>query len=136
MRVKLDKGAYMPTRAHDADAGYDLYAMDGGLIPAGKTYIIDTGVHVAIPRGYCGMVKSRSGLHMNYGITTTGVVDAGYRGAIKVKLSSHENSALCFSRGDRIAQLVIMPVYTPELELVDELEGTDRGSNGFGSSGR
>lgn len=136
MRVMLEKNAYMPTRAHEADAGFDLYAPDGGLVPCGKTYIVKTGVHVEIPRGYCGLVKSRSGLHMEYGITTTGVVDAGYTGEIAVKLSSHENTALCFSRGDRIAQLVIVPVYTPELIQVENLKETDRGNNGFGSSGR
>ena len=136
LKISLDKDAQMPTRAHDADAGFDLYAKEGGLLPAHGTITVDTGVHMAIPRGYCGMVKSRSGLHMKYGVTTTGVVDAGFTGSIHVKLTSHENKPLFFNRGDRIAQLVIVPAYTPELELVESLEETDRGSKGFGSSGR
>ena len=72
---------------------------------------------------------------MKYGVTTTGVVDSGFVGAIRVKLTSNEFKPLVFSRGDRIAQLVIVPVYTPTLKQVDSLEDTDRGSNGFGSSG-
>lgn len=135
LSVMLDKGATMPTRAHDADAGFDLYALDGGVLPANGTVEVETGVHMAIPRGYCGLVKSRSGLHMKYGVTTTGVVDAGFTGAIRVKLTSNEFKPWVFSHGDRIAQLVIVPVYTPTLKQVDSLEDTDRGSNGFGSSG-
>lgn len=136
MKVSLDKWAQMPTRAHDADAGFDLYAKEGGLLPARGTVTVDTGVHIEIPRGYCGMVKSRSGLHIKMGVTTTGVVDSGYNGSIRVKLTSHENKPLAFNRGDRIAQLVIVPVLTPELELVESLEETERGSDGFGSTGR
>ena len=134
--VMLDKNASMPTRSHEDDAGFDLYAKEGGLLPAGKTIEIHTGVHMAIPHGYCGLVKSRSGLHMKYGVTTTGVVDAGYTGEIVVKWSSHENKPVYFSHGDRIAQLVLVPVLTPELVQVDELGTTERGAQGFGSTGK
>lgn len=136
MKVVLDKNAYLPTRAHDLDAGYDLFAPDGGLIPAHGTVTVDTGVHMEIPKGYVGFVKSKSGLYIKNHITTTGVVDAGYTGSIKVKLCSHGNCAYCFTRGDKIAQIVILPILTPDLEVVDVLEETERGSNGFGSTGK
>lgn len=135
IKVMLERHAVMPTRAHEDDAGFDLYANDSGLLPANGTVIVPTGVHMVIPKGYCGLVKSRSGLHMKMSITTTGVVDASYTGEIMVKLTSNENKAWAFSRGNRIAQLVIVPVYTPELVQVDSLEETERGSNGFGSTG-
>ena len=136
MKIVLDKGAFLPERAHTLDAGYDLRAPDGGLVPAGKYLTIDTGVHMAITPGMVGFIKSKSGLNVNRNITTTGVIDAGYTGSIKVKLYNHGNSAYCFTRGDKIAQLVILPIFTPDLEVVDELPETDRGANGFGSTGR
>ena len=98
--------------------------------------IVDTGVHVEIPEGYVGFIKSKSGLNVKHGLTAEGVIDAHYTGSIRVKIYNHKGSGYLFEAGDKIAQLVILPCLLPELELVDSLEETDRGDNGFGSTGR
>lgn len=136
IKVKLDPGAYIPTRAHEADAGMDLYSPVAGAVYPDDSMTIDTGVHVEIPVGYVGMVKSKSGLNVKYGITSEGVVDAGYTGSIVVKLYNHGNCAVPIEVGQKISQLVLLPIITPELELVNELEDTERGSGGFGSTGK
>lgn len=136
MKITLDKGAKMPTRAHPWDAGLDLYAMEDGYIRANQSRTFDTGTHIAIPEGFVGFVKSKSGLMVNHGITTDGTIDAHYTGSIKVCLFNHGGSKYEVKKGDKIAQLVIVPCVMPHLELVDSLEETDRGANGFGSTGR
>lgn len=136
MKVKLDPGAKMPTRAYEADAGYDLYANQSCTIFPGKSKVFDTGVHVQIQMGYVGMIKSKSGLNVKHGITSEGVIDSGYTGSICVKLYNHGLNPVPIEIGQKISQLVILPIFTPELELVDELEDTDRGSGGFGSTGK
>ena len=136
MKVVLDTGAKMPTRAHPYDAGLDLYAMEDGYIRCNHSRTFDTGVHVQIPEGYVGYIKSKSGLMVNHGITTTGTIDAHYTGPIKVCLFNNGGSKYEVKAGDKIAQLVIHPVLLPHLELVDSLEETDRGDGGFGSTGR
>lgn len=149
MKVMLDPGAKMPTRAHETDAGLDLYSpVDATIYPAdaaatfggffggsSSSVCIDTGVHVEIPAGYVGMIKSKSGLNVNHGITSEGVIDSGYTGSIKVKLYNHGSGVVKIAKGQKISQLVILPIITPELELVDSLEATDRGNGGFGSTG-
>lgn len=136
MKVLLDPGAYMPERAHSADAGYDLRSPVKGRLYAGEAVVIDTGVHVEIPQGYVGMLKSKSGLNVKHDIVGEGVIDSGYTGSIRVKLYNHGSESYMIETGDKISQLVILPIITPELELVTELEETDRGNNGFGSTGR
>ena len=136
VKVVLDDGAYMPERAHELDAGYDLRTPEDVTIYGGLNATIDTGVHVQIPDGYVGFLKSKSGLNVKDNITGEGVIDAGYTGSIKVKLYNNGNFTKHFYKGDKIIQLVILPIYTPELERVDSLEKTDRGANGFGSTGR
>jgi dUTP pyrophosphatase len=148
MKILLDAGAKMPFRAHDADAGYDLFAKEDFVVPPCTcdnifgtnanvgSAIHDTGVHIAIPRGYVGFIKSKSGLNVKHGLTAEGVVDAEYCGAVLVKLYNHTAFPYCFKKGDKITQLVILPIFTPELELVDSLEETERGDNGFGSTGK
>ena len=136
MKVKLDPGAYLPTRAHENDGGLDLYAMKSVWIRPRSSEFFDTGVHVAIPKGYVGFVKSRSGLMMKHDVKTDGTIDSGYTGSIGVKLFNHGGGDLYIKAGERIAQLVIVPIITPELDLVNELEETDRGVGGFGSTGR
>lgn len=135
MKVMLDKGAIIPTRAHEWDAGLDLYAMDDGWIFPFARKTFDTGVHVAIHKGYVGLLTSKSGLMGNKGITSRGTIDSGYRGAIKAVLFNHSWRFLKIKRGQKITQLVILPIMTPELEIVDELEETERGTGGFGSTG-
>lgn len=134
MKIKLDKGAFAPTRAHTWDAGLDLYAMKDAIVDYSETF--DTGVHVAIPEGFVGFIKSKSGLMVNHNITTDGTIDAHYTGSIKVKLFNHGETSYLVKAGDKIAQLVIVPCMLPRLELVDHLDETDRGDGGFGSTGR
>ncbi len=136
MKIKLDKGAYMPTRAHATDAGLDLYAMQTQIIEARESAKFDTGVHIELPSGTVGMLKSKSGLNVKHGLTSEGVIDVGYTGSIVVKLYNHSEYAYTVNAGDKISQLVIMPILTPELELVEELENTERGTGGFGSTGK
>lgn len=136
MKVKLDEGAFMPERAHEWDAGADLRTPHD-IYVAGEGYtVVNTGIHVEIPSGYVGMVKSKSGLMCKHGIVTDGTVDAGYTGSIRVCLYNRDGTSMSFKRGDKIAQLVIMPIITPDFEQVDEIEGSDRGTGGFGSTGR
>ena len=152
MKIMLDEGAKMPTRAHEFDAGLDLYTPKFAAGPGCKytapiynrgygkvgvgQKVIDTGVHVEIPEGYVGLIKSKSGLMVNNGLLTDGTIDSGYTGSIKVKLFNTSPKDYKFKAGEKIAQLVIVPCLLPELELVDHLEETDRGDGGFGSTGR
>ena len=135
IKVKLDNG-FMPERAHEADAGYDLRSPIKTRLYAGEAVVIDTGVHIQIPRGFVGMLKSKSGLNVKHDIVGEGVIDSGYTGSIRVKLYNHGTESYMIEAGDKISQIVILPIITPELELVDELENTERGCGGFGSSGR
>lgn len=136
MKIKLDPGAYMPERAHSADAGYDLRSPVKCRLYAGEAVVIDTGVHVQIPTGYVGMLKSKSGLNVKHDIVGEGVIDSGYTGSIRVKLYNHGSESYMIEVGDKVSQFVILPIITPDLELVTALEETDRGNNGFGSTGR
>lgn len=136
MKVMLDEGAFLPTRAHELDAGLDLYAMETTIVPAKESAKFDTGVHVEIPPCSVGFLKSKSGLNVKHGITSEGVIDTGYTGSIVVKLYNNSGYDYVVRRGDKISQLVVLPIYLPTLEVVDSLEETDRGNNGFGSSGR
>jgi dUTP pyrophosphatase len=135
IKIVLDPGAIIPTRAHKDDAGLDLYSTKDAVIFRDGSEIFDTGVHVAIPQGYVGFLKSKSGLNINNGLQSAGVIDSGYTGSIRVKLYNHSHEMVRIKRGQKISQLVILPIITPELELVDDLEDTERGDGGFGSSG-
>ena len=136
MKIMLDKGAYMPTRAHETDAGLDLYATEDKTVPLKNSAVFDTGVHIELPPDTMGAVMSKSGLNVNYGITSEGVIDEGYTGSIKVKLYNNSTEHYHVKKGDKISQLVILPIIKPELEVVEEFSETERGNNGFGSSGR
>ena len=129
----------MPARAREDDAGLDLYAAQAVTIEPGSRVLVPTGIALAIPPGYAGFVLPRSGLALRHGITalnTPGLIDAGYRGEVKVLLINHDRAAATIARGDRIAQLVIQRVEPAELVEVDELPPSDRGIGGFGSTGR
>lgn len=136
VRVMLDKGAKMPTKAHDADAGFDLYAPERTMVRFNDSAEIDTGVHIEIPKGFVGFLKSKSGLNMKHGITGEGVVDAGYTGSIRVKLYNNGGENVYLEAGQKIIQIVFLPIHDVELELADSFEASDRGDNGFGSSGK
>ena len=137
IKVKLDEGAFVPESAHEADAGYDLRTPTDCYIPKGGFGIIDTGVHIQIPKGYVGFLKSKSGLNVRDHLTGDGVIDSGYTGSIVVKLYHNaSDGGKQFRRGDKIIQIVLLPIFKPDIEIVDSLEETERGDNGFGSSGR
>lgn len=136
MKIKLDDHAFAPVRAHDTDAGLDLRSAETVEIPAGGSAAIDTGVHVAIPSGCAGLLVSKSGLNVKNNITSTGLIDSGYTGSILVKLYNHGDKTYTVNAGDKITQLVIIPVKIEPIVLVNDLDETERGDNGFGSSGR
>lgn len=138
MKIKtmLDVGAFMPVKAHESDAGFDLRTPTNVIVMPHDSAVINTGVHMAIPNGYVGMIKAKSGLNVRDDILSEGVIDAGYTGAIIAKLYNHGNKPKMFARGDKITQLVILPIPEITIERVKSLEDTERGSNGFGSSGR
>jgi dUTP diphosphatase len=136
----LEDGAKVPTRAHDGDAGLDLYACEGAHIGPGERWSVGTGIAIEIPEGHAGLVLPRSGLARKHGIAlvnSPGLIDAGYRGEIRVLLlNTDPANTFKVEAGDRIAQLVIAPVALAEPIEVDALADSVRGDGGFGSSGR
>lgn len=139
MKIMLDEGASMPIRAHDTDAGYDLCCKTNSEITEilpNTSAVFDTGVHVEIPKGYAGLLVSKSGLNVVKSITSTGLIDSGFTGSIRAKLYNHGQCAVYINPGDKITQLVLIPITTPALEIVKEFKETDRGDAGFGSTGR
>lgn len=136
IKVQLDDVAIMPVRAHAWDAGIDILTPYFFALKAGSSFVIDSGVHVEIPEGYVGLLKSKSGLNVWNGIVSEGVIDAGYTGSIRVKLYNHSETDYTFQRGDKITQLLIVPIETPVLKQVDKINGSERGDGGFGSTGK
>ena len=137
IKVKLEPGSFLPTQAHETDAGWDLCAREDFIVPAGGHAVHDTGVHMAIPEGYCGLLVSKSGLNVKHSLTSTGLIDADYTGSIVIKLYSEDDGRdYEFKAGDKISQIVILPLPKVELVVVSELEDTERGNGGFGSTGR
>ena len=136
MRVKLDEGAFMPARAHDTDAGADIMTPKGFVLSARSSAVIHTGVHVQLPSGTAGVLKSKSGLNVKHDIIGEGVIDEGYDGEIVVKLYNLGRTPHSFNRGDKIIQLLVVPVEYCHFKQVDEIWGGERGSKGFGSTGR
>jgi len=136
---RLDAGLPLPTRAHDTDAGIDLYASGDCELAPGHRALVGTGIAVAVPAGYVGLVHPRSGLAARAGLSIVnapGTVDAGYRGEIKVNLINLDpTEPVRIARGDRIAQLLVQRVELWEVEEVAELDRTDRGESGHGSTG-
>lgn len=136
IKTKLSSMAYLPERAHDTDAGADIRTPEGFTLRAHDSEIVATGVHVQLPPNTVGMLKSKSGLNIRYGIISEGVIDEGFSGEIMVKLYNLSDHDHLFQRGDKITQLVVMPVHYVAYELADEIQGGDRGSSGYGSTGR
>lgn len=136
MRVQvLDPGATLPKRQTPGSAGYDLATSEDFEILPGQRRLVKTGLRVAVPEGTYGRVAPRSGLAVRYGIQTlAGVVDGDYRGELGVVLINHGSDPFRASRGDRIAQLVLERVETPDVAVVDDLDDTRRGEGGFGST--
>ena len=140
LRVRrLEPGARLPSRAYPGDAGLDLYALEPATLAPGERAAIRTGIAVEIPEGQAGLVLPRSGLARRHGISVVnapGLIDAGYRGEVQVLLLNTDRSEpFALAAGDRIAQLVLVGVHTPEVVEADELALSERGAGGFGSSG-
>lgn len=136
MKIMLNEGAVKPTRAHPQDAGLDLYSRDEQIILPGKSAVFDTGVHVELPPGMFGKLESKSGLNVKYSVVSCGgVIDCGYTGSIAVKLYNLGDKPYMVRKGQKIVQMIIQPYLAPELEVVDKLEDTERGTGGFGSTG-
>jgi len=138
--AKLKDEAVLPTRAHPGDAGLDLYACESAHIGPGERWSVGTGVAVEIPEGHAGLVLPRSGLARDHGIglaNAPGLIDAGYRGEVRVLLLNNDPAELFrVEPGDRIAQLVVIPVALADPVEVESLTDSARGDGGFGSSGR
>ncbi len=135
----LDPRATPPSRTRDGDAGYDLSVLDAVTLAAGERVLAGTGVAVAIPSGWCGLIVPRSGLAARHGVVPVlGLIDPGYRGELKVTLRNMGERPHRIEAGDRIAQLLLVPFGSPQVELVAQLPPSPdgRGSDGFGSSGR
>jgi len=133
--TRLTETAQRPTRATEGAAGLDLYADETVTIPEYHRAWVSTGIAVAIAPGYCGLVWPRSGLAGNGLDTSAGVIDCDYRGELKVLLCNGSHERKTVNQGDRIAQLLIMPVLMPTMVEVDALPPAERGANGFGSTG-
>ena len=139
MKIAIDEGAFLPVRAHDNDAGLDLRSPETVTVPAGGSVKIDTGVHVELPKGTTGLLLPKSGLNCKNGVLSFGVIDVGYTGSIVAKLYNHSTEDYHILSGDKITQMVIVPIVVPHEVLVKRIKskgkGT-RGERGFGSSGR
>ena len=135
----LHPDAVAPARTRSGDAGYDLRATERVSIPQEGRRLVGTGVAIALPEGVAGLVTPRSGLAIEHGLTllnAPGLIDPNYRGEIKVIVHNTSERRYTVEIGDRIAQLVLVPYWAPDLEVVERLPATERGADGFGSSGR
>ena len=138
-KIQLDDGATLPMRKHSDDAGYDVYAKENAIIPAHGWKPVSTGVHTDPGSRWYIQVVPRSGLAFNYGVSvlnTPGTVDSGYRDEIKVIMYNISDKDYLVKAGDRIAQLIFTPSYEVNFGIVESLDETDRGTNGFGSTGK
>lgn len=137
MKVMVEEGSFPPIRAHKTDAGMDLRARRAVRVPAKGSAVIGTGVHIELPPGCCGLLVSKSGLNVKHNITSTGLIDEGYTGEVMVKLYNHGTEGYQVNAGDKVSQLVVIPVKYEPIEMVEDLsEETERGSFGFGSTGK
>lgn len=135
---RINPEAVMPAYAHPGDAGMDLCSVEDLVLPPGKRSLIRTGLVMELPEGYEGQVRPRSGLALKHGVTvlnTPGTIDAGYRGEVGVILMNHGDCAFTIRKGDRIAQLVVAQVTVAEVVEVAQVDATERGEGGFGSTG-
>ena len=136
---RIHPDAVLPAYAHPSDAGMDVRSVEELVIPAGKRALVHTGLVVLLPPLYEAQVRPRSGLALKFGgtvLNTPGTIDSGYRGEIGVILANFGDADFIVKKGDKIAQLVIAPVTQPEVCEVSEIDETDRGAGGFGSTGR
>jgi len=137
--TKLDNDAVIPTYAKPGDAGADLYSISDLVLSPGERALVKTGIAIALPNGYVGLVHPRSGLGLKNGISvvnTPGTIDSGYRGEIGVVLINHDlHESFQVKKGDRIAQLVIQKVENAQFKMVNQLPESERAAGGYGSTG-
>ncbi|HWQ60475.1 MAG TPA: dUTP diphosphatase [Candidatus Fimivivens sp.] len=134
---KLDPRAKLPVRAHEGDAGLDLHALSGCSIGPGERASVPTGIAIAVPMGHVGLILDRSGLAVKHGITTLGgVIDSTYRGEWGVIVLNTSDEPYEVAAGERIAQILVVPIALPDVCEVSELDATMRGEGRFGSTGR
>jgi dUTP pyrophosphatase len=147
MKFTLEQNAFPPEYAHSTDAGMDIRSPIDIVIPARRTMlvgyylepgyaVIHTGIHIQLPKNTVGFFKSKSGLNVKYGITSEGVIDEGYTGELVVKLYNHGTNDYKVYVGDKITQLVVLPYVHVDLEEAETLDDSERGNNGFGSTGK
>ncbi len=139
MKVKvkrIDPAAKLPCYHHPGDAGLDLFSAVDEMLAAGEVKAIPTGIKMAIPEGFVGLIWDKSGLSLAGVHRLAGVVDAGYRGEVRVVLANLGRTPFFVEKGMKIAQMLIQPVVSVEIEAVEELDETPRGEGGFGSTGR
>lgn len=141
MRIQVKKispGARLPAYSHPGDAGMDLFAAEEVVLGAGEVKAVPTGVKMAIPEGYVGLIWDKSGISLQGVHRLAGVVDAGYRGEVKVVMANLGKKPYVFKQGQKVAQMLIQPVQAVEVIDVgdDELDETSRGEGGFGSTGQ
>ena len=135
---RIHPDAVLPAYAHPSDAGMDVKSVDELVIPVGKRALVHTGLVMMLPPGYEAQVRSRSGLALKHGVTvlnSPGTIDSGYRGEVGVILANFGDAPFAVAKGDKVAQLVIAPVTQPEIVESAEVDETDRGTGGFGSTG-
>ena len=139
VRVKVKKlvpDAILPSYAHPGDAGMDIYSVEDRIIKAGERALVSTGLSIELPEGLVGLVWDKSGLANNSGLKTmAGVMDSGYRGEYKIVIFNTSKEDYFIKKGAKIAQLLIQPIMTAEIEQVEELSDTSRGTGAFGSTG-
>lgn len=136
MNIILDAGALAPKKAHYTDAGYDVFATESKIVWGKSSKIFGTGVHIEIPQGYYGDLRSKSGLMCKHGITSDGTIDCGYSGEICVKLFNHSWKPYKVKKGDKISQIVFQKCESFALREVESFSASERGASGFGSTGR
>jgi dUTP pyrophosphatase len=134
--LKISPEATLPTRAHPEDAGMDIYSLEDVILESSQGKVTKTGIAMAIPQGFVGMVADRSSLAKRGVKTAGGIIDAGYRGEIMICLWNISGEPIQLKRGERIAQLLILPIATPAVVEVAKLDETQRGAGGFGSTGK
>ncbi len=138
LRVELVDGGQVAHAATPGAAGLDLYARESTAIGSGGRVLVPCGIRVAIPQGYCGMVCSRSGMALRHGVfvlNAPGIIDSDYRGEVGAILQNAGSEMFHVKPGDRVAQLLIIPVAMMEIRIVEGLDSTERGAHGFGSTG-
>lgn len=136
INTMLKDGAKLPIKAHKVDAGFDLFTPLTITVPSGGSAVVDTGVCFEIPEGYAGVLMSKSGLNVKFGLNGTGLIDSGYTGSIVAKLYNHSDADYTLTEGDKLIQIVFLPIPDVELEIVDKFKATERGDGGFGSTGK